>query len=496
MSDRPIQIVIFGASGDLTARKLIPALLMSFAQGAFTSPIQVVGVSRSDKTSEGWREELSAWIPKSLAEAWANFSQSLHWCRADAARHDEMLKLRTRLDALLGQAGGDECSGRLYYLALMPRLFGPVVSQLAAHGMLACEPNAKEGWRRCVIEKPFGVDLATARKLNGELLTYLREDQLFRIDHYLGKETVQNILALRFQNAIFEPLWNRKHIESVEISVCEEVAMEGNRGAYYDTAGALRDMVQNHVMQVLALIAMEPPGSMGADAIRNEKVKVLTSLRPFTAQRVARDVVRGQYAAGPTRDRGYLDEAGVGALSRTESYVAIRALVDNWRWSGVPFLLRTGKALHKRFSEVVLRFKTPPVDLINGPTPDDVCALRPNDLRLLIQPNEGLRWSFLVKQPGPGMFMRHADLGFDYQDLDAGASPPAYQRLLLDALEGNATLFIRGDEVEAAWSFVDGIRAGWQEMDPPMHRYPAGSSGPDAANDLFRGCEGVWSTGP
>jgi glucose-6-phosphate 1-dehydrogenase len=493
--NRPSQIVIFGASGDLTSRKLVPALLRNFAEGSFGRAVQVVGVSRTGATSEAWREELRKALPAGLEDAWAAFAPNLHSLKADPTVPAQLEALELQLDALIeGVDGGSRTlSGRLFYLALSPDLVAPVVSALSQRQMLTCPLDGAEGWRRVVVEKPFGSDLASARALNHHLLTHLKESQVFRIDHYLGKETVQNILALRFQNAIFEPLWNRKHIESVEISVCETVAMEGRRGAYYDKAGALRDMVQNHLLQILALIAMEPPGSLKPDAVRNEKVKVLQALRPFTPERVARDVVRGQYAAGGALDQGYLDSHGVGPDSTTETYVAIRALVDNWRWSGVPFLLRTGKALDQRFTEVVLRFQTPPFDLINGPVPDDACALRPNDLRLLIHPDEGLRLSFLVKQPGPGMVMRSSSLGFDYSELEHGETPDAYQRLLLDALNGNATLFLRGDEVEAAWAFVDGIRAGM--VDTPVHRYPAGSAGPEASADLFRGCEGTWSRG-
>lgn len=488
---RPIQIVIIGASGDLTSRKLVPALLANFAEGAFDRPVQIVGVSRADKSSEAWREELTEWVPEHLRGSWAELQSQVHWVRSDAATPDGIASLRQQLGDLV-EAVPEGCrqrSGRLFYLALAPTLFGPVVAALAAAQMLECEPGDGEGWRRVVIEKPFGSDLASAQTLNRALLTHLREDQIFRIDHYLGKETVQNILTLRFQNAIFEPLWNRNHIESVEISVCETVAMEGRRGAYYDQAGALRDMVQNHLLQLLALVAMEPPGSMEADAIRNEKVKVLQSLRPFTAASVARDVVRGQL-------HGYHDAFGVAPGSKTETYVGIRALLDNWRWSGVPFLLRTGKGLNKRFTEVVLRFRTPPVDLLGGPVPDDVCMLRPNDLRLFIQPAEGLRLGFLVKQPGSGMVMQHSELGFDYSQLGNGSTPDAYQRLLLDAITGQATLFIRGDEAEAAWSFVDGIRAGWEQADPPVHDYAVGGRGPEASDELFRGCEGTWSFGP
>jgi glucose-6-phosphate 1-dehydrogenase len=490
----PAQIVIFGASGDLTARKLIPALLGNVAAGSLDSArIQVVGVSRSAKESEAWRAELEGWVPPEHAAAWPAFRGCVHYVTADGARAEGVEHLQAELDRLAEPLGGAARVGRLFYLALAPELFGPVTALLSGRGMLTAPPYSGEGWRRVVIEKPFGVDLPTAVALNRELLQHLREDQIFRIDHYLGKETVQNILSLRFQNAIFEPLWNRNHVESVEISVCETVAMEGRRGAYYDGAGALRDMVQNHLMQILALVAMEPPGSLKAEAVRGEKVKVVGSLRRFTPKEVATHVVRGQYVAGPSRDRSYRQEPGVSPGSRTETYVAMRALVDNWRWSGVPFLLRTGKALHKASTEVILRFRTPPVDLLNGPLDPELCALRPNTLRLLVQPKEGLRLSFLVKEPGAGMVMRYAELGFDYADLGHAKTPPAYQRLLLDAIEGNATLFLRGDEVESAWAFADAIRAGWEEADPPVHRYAAGSTGPEAADALFHGCEGGWS---
>jgi glucose-6-phosphate 1-dehydrogenase len=495
----PVQIVIFGASGDLTSRKLVPALLRNFIEGAIPAATQVIGVSRSDRTSEAWREALGQAVDgdPAVGAAWGRFAGNFHWLTADASRPEQLEHLEEGLDALAHALGSEPKQvGRLFYLALAPNLFGPVVAALASRQMLVCPPNAREGFRRVVLEKPFGVDLPSADALNRELITWLREDQVFRIDHYLGKETVQNILAFRFQNAIFEPLWNRNHVESVEISVTETVAMEGRRGAYYDGAGALRDMVQNHLMQVLSLVAMEPPASLDAEAVRSEKMKIISSLRRFTPQEVASHVVRGQYVAGPARDRAYREEEGVAPKSRTETFVAIRALVDNWRWSGVPFLLRTGKAMEKAFTEVILNFRTPPADLLNGPLPAGVCALRPNTLRLLIQPAEGVRLSFLVKQPGAGMVMRQSELGFDYSDLGSGDTPPAYQRLLADAVEGNATLFLRGDEVEAAWRFVDAIRDGWEEADPPVHRYPAGSGGPEAADALYRGCEGIWSTGP
>jgi len=480
------QIVVFGASGDLTARKLIPALFFNYRAGAFKGPVQVIGAARRDKTDDAWRAELAQWLPQEDRDEFRAFAQRVFYQRADSLKLEELQGLNARLDALAGDEAGT--CGRLFYLALKPSLFGATVAGLCQADMLQCPPKSEVGWRRVVVEKPFGRDLESARKLNIELLSYVREDQLFRIDHYLGKETVQNILAFRFQNSIFEPLWNRNHVESVEISVCEEVSIGGGRGGYYDGAGALRDMVQNHVLQILALTTMEPPNSMDADDVRSEKRQLLAALDHLTPERVKTHVVRAQY-------EGYRGEEGVDSDSTTETYVAVRASIHNWRWNGVPFLLRTGKSLHKRYTEVVLRFRAPPVDLLNGPVVSDSCMLRPNALHLLIQPHEGIRLGFLVKQPGKGTVMRPASLGFDYDDLENADIPPAYQRLLLDAIEGNATLFIRGDEVEAAWRFVDSIRAGWSGHNPPVHLYRRGSQGPIAAQELFRDCEGMWGDG-
>jgi len=486
------QVVIFGASGDLTARKLIPALVRNIADGALDpSLLQVIGVSRSAQSSDVWRDKLEPWIPEEYADHWQSLRARCHYHAGNVGTADDVVVLAEHLDAFAREAGTEpDAAGRLYYLALKPSLFGPAVHHLEAAGLVQ---DDGAGWRRVVVEKPFGTDLASAQALNAELLDVLREDQILRIDHYLGKETVQNILAFRFQNAIFEPLWNRKHVESVEITVAESIGVEGSRGAYYDTAGALRDMVQNHVLQVLALVAMEPPSSMAADDVRDEKVKVLSALTPFSPEDVAKNVVRAQYIAGPSRDSGYLEEQGVPEGSSTETYVAIRAQIRNWRWNGVPFFLRTGKGLAKRYTEVVIRYSAPPVDLFGGEQAGPYCALRPNSLRLLIQPVEGIRLDFLVKQPGPGTVTRPAQLGFNYADMEgAGKTADAYQRLLLDAIEGNATLFIRGDEVEAAWRFADSIRAGWETQNPEVHTYPAGSYGPDAADGLFRGREGTW----
>ena len=484
----PFQIVIFGGTGDLSRRKLLPALFHRFLDGQISEACRIIGAARSELDQAAFVEmALKAcktatssenWDPKK----WKIFASLLDYQQIDISDAKKAWKE-------LGAKVDFSEMPVIYYLAMPPSLYAPICQALKKADMVC--PSC-----RVVLEKPIGRDLASAQEINDGVCAVFQEDQIYRIDHYLGKETVQNLIALRFQNAIFEPLWNRKHVESVEISVCETVAMEGRRGAYYDTAGALRDMVQNHLMQVLTLVAMEPPASMHADDVRNEKVKVVRSLRQFSTDEVLTHTVRAQYAGSDTSPEGYRDAYGVAPDSTTESYVAIRALVDNWRWSGVPFLLRTGKALHQRFTEVVLRFRTPPIDLLNGPTPTDACALRPNTLRLLIQPDEGVRLSFQVKQPGQGMVMRHAELGFDYSELETGDSPPAYQRLLTDALDGNATLFLRGDEVEAAWAFVDAIRAGWHAAEAPVATYPRGSTGPEEADDLFHGCEGTWSYGP
>ena len=492
----PVQVVIFGASGDLSARKLIPALCENALRRAFAAPVQVVGVSRSPLTSEAWREQLYEWLDERQRSVWHELAPNIHYVAADASDATSIEALEATLVELAGPWAA--VAGRLYYLALKPTLFAPTIEALSAAGMLQCDPLRDEAWRRVVVEKPFGRDLATAQWLNIVLGKHLREDQIYRIDHYLGKETVQNILAFRFQNAIWEPLWNRQHIETVQINVCESVTV-GDRGGYYDTSGALRDMVQNHIMQLLALVAMEAPTSMDAEAVRSEKVKVLRALVPLgAAEDVWQSVVRGQYVGDGTKENGsqngYLDEAGVPSDSRTETFIAVRAQIHNWRWNGVPFLLRTGKAMRSRYSEIVIRFRAPPADIFGGPQQADVCRLRPNELVIRIQPDEGMRIRFLVKQPGPGAVMRQTSLGFDYSDTFSERSPDAYERLLLDAIEGNATLFIRGDEAEASWRFCDAISAGFVAPDAPSPSpYSVGSTGPHEADALFQGCEGTWS---
>jgi glucose-6-phosphate 1-dehydrogenase len=503
----PAQIVIFGASGDLTRRKLLPALARLAADGRVAQPFSVVGVSRSEKTDEAFRNELAEAMPDAVRDAFGKLSPSVHYQTGDVGSPDSLVKLSERLDALPGGAG----IGRLFYVALKPDLFGVAVAQLAKAGLLSMVEHEAEAWRRVVIEKPFGHDLASARALNAALHDAVREDQLYRIDHYLGKETVQNLLGFRFHNAIFEPLWNRNHVELVQITVSESIGVERGRGGYYDGTGALRDMLQNHMLQVLALVAMDPPVSLDPEAIRNQKVELLRALHCPDPSEIACHVVRGRYGPGEIDGspvHGYLEEEGVPDDSTTETFVALRAEIDSWRWSGVPFLLRHGKRLPKRFSEVQVQFRTPPVQLFNRP--DDMadvefrrrlrdgslCQLRPNVLTLSIQPREAIRLSFGVKQPGGSLTMTPATLDFDYRDHFGAAPADAYDRLLLDALLGDQTLFLRADEIEASWRYADEVRNGWQGRDaPPLFTYPAGSWGPPEADRLFQGCEGSWSRG-
>jgi glucose-6-phosphate 1-dehydrogenase len=503
----PAQIVIFGASGDLTRRKLVPALARVAADGRAKRPFSVLGVSRSEKTDEVFRNELADAVPDAARSAFESLVPRIHYQPGDVGSPDSLAGLSERLDAL---PGGD-AAGRLFYLSLAPDLFGVAVSRLAEAGLLSMVEGEPTAWRRVVIEKPFGHDLPSARALNATLHGAVREEQLYRIDHYLGKETVQNLLGFRFHNAIFEPLWNRNHVELVQITVAESIGVEKGRAAFYDGTGALRDMLQNHMLQVLALVTMDPPSSLDPEAIRGQKVELLRALHCPDPSDVGCYSVRARYGPGRIDDepvRGYLEEESVPDDSETETYVALRAEIDSWRWSGVPFLLRHGKRLPKRFTEVQVQFRTPPLQLFNRPEgmseaefrrrlrDGSLCQLRPNVLTLSIQPREAIRLSFGVKQPGGSLRMAPATLGFDYREHFGEAPADAYERLLLDALLGDQTLFLRADEIEASWRYVDEVRNGWRGRDaPPLLEYPAGSWGPPEAGELFRGCEGAWSRG-
>jgi glucose-6-phosphate 1-dehydrogenase len=488
----PCTIVIFGASGDLTARKLIPAFYHLCKDKQMPSAFRVVGVARREKTDESWRNELRAALDqfsrtKPVDEnVWRNFAKNIFYCRGDLADAVTYERLEELLVSF-GEAPFRE--NLLLYLATLPSQFGEVVEQIHHAGLL--HKNGF-GWQRIVVEKPFGHDLASARALNKELTRFANERQICRIDHYLGKETVQNILMFRFSNSIFERLWNRESVDHVQITVSEKIGV-GDRGGYYEEAGALRDMVQNHMLQVLSLVTMEPPVSLESEAIRDEKVKLLKSIRPLTPDDVMRQVVRGQYVAGKVGDEprpGYRQEPKVKPDSNVETYVALKLFIDNWRWSGVPFYLRTGKCLPQSASEVRVQFRPTPHVLFAAQCGQQ---LDTNAIALRLQPNEGIYLHFNGKVPGMSLGVRPVRMNFSY-DAEFGAyTPEAYERLLLEAIDGDATLFIRRDEVETAWQIVDSIRKGWENK-PLTNRefYAAGTWGPIAADDLLAQSSHVW----
>ena len=490
----PCSIVIFGASGDLTARKLIPALYHLFAAKQLPPVFRIIGFARREKNDSQWREELKAALQqfsrtKPVDESvWEAFAPNLFYCQGDFSE----VPAYKKLEQLLVSFGNEQLRHNLlFYLATSPSQFGEVVEQLHLAGLLHLEEKPAS-WQRLVVEKPFGHDLQSARQLNSELTRYAHEKQVFRIDHYLGKETVQNILMFRFSNSIFEELWNRKAIDHVQITVSEKLGV-GGRGGYYEEAGAIRDMFQNHLLQVMALVAMEPPVSLDAEPIRDEKVKLLKSIRALTVADVANQVVRGQYFAGMIDSQlrpGYRQETKVKSDSNVETYVAMKLFLDNWRWSGVPFFLRTGKSLPLSASEVRIQFKRTPNVLFAarcGP------KLDANALTLRLQPNEGISLRFNGKVPGTSLQVRPVRMNFSYNTEFGAYTPEAYERLLLEAMAGDATLFIRRDEVETAWSIVDSIRKGWEGKALTNREfYSAGTWGPVAADDLLAQTSHVW----
>ncbi len=490
----PCSIVIFGASGDLTARKLIPALYQLFIEKQLPSPFRIIGFARREKSDAEWRDELKAALQqfsrakKVDAAQWEAFAASVNYCPGEFSDP----KAYEKLAAQLAQPGHEGLRGNLlFYLSTSPSQFAEVAERLHAANLLRKGEKGKS-WQRVVVEKPFGHDLASAQQLNSELTRFANEKQIYRIDHYLGKETVQNILMFRFSNAIFEQLWNRESVDHAQVTVSEKLGV-GARGGYYEEAGALRDMVQNHLLQVLALVAMEPPVSLEAECIRDEKVKLLKSIRHLDPGQVGAAVVRAQYQAGQIDGQprpAYRAEPKVRPDSNTETYVAGRFLIDNWRWSGVPFYLRTGKNLPLSASEVRVQFR---------PTPNVLFAaqcgpkLDANAITMRLQPNEGITLRFNGKIPGPSLQLRPVRMHFSYDSEFGAYTPEAYERLLLEALAGDATLFIRRDEVEAAWSIVDPIHEAWAGQ-PLTERefYPAGSWGPKAADDLLAGRGHAW----
>jgi glucose-6-phosphate 1-dehydrogenase len=488
----PCTIVIFGASGDLTARKLIPAFYHLFKDKLMPPVFRVVGFARREKTDESWRQELRAALDefsrtKPVDEIiWKEFAANIFYCRGDLADATAYKKLEETLTSF---GSGPLRNNLLFYLATQPSQFGQVVEELHRAKLLHKEGD---GWQRIVVEKPFGHDLASAHALNSELTRYAHESQVCRIDHYLGKETVQNILMFRFSNSIFEKLWNRNSVDHVQITVSETLGV-GERGGYYEEAGAMRDMAQNHMLQVLSLIAMEPPVSLEAESVRDEKVKLLKSIRPLTPADVAKQVVRGQYFAGAVNGQprpGYRQETKVNPNSNVETYVAAKLFIDNWRWSGVPFYLRTGKNLPMSASEVRIQFRPTPNVLFAAQCGNHLDA---NALTLRLQPNEGISLRFNGKVPGMSLGVRPVRMHFSY-DAEFGAyTPEAYERLLLEAIAGDATLFIRRDEVETAWQIVDSIRKGWDGKSLTNREfYAAGTWGPIAADDLLAQLGHAW----
>jgi glucose-6-phosphate 1-dehydrogenase len=474
-------VVIFGASGDLTSRKLVPALYNLMRSGSLPPDTRIVGFSRTPMTDDQWRASLRETTATHCDcgplddSSWNRFASGIHYQPGDIGRPEDFSALEARLAQL---EGGGEAS-RVYYLATAPQFYEPVVSALGAHGM-ATETH---GPRRIVVEKPFGTDLATARALNDHLHTVFRERQVFRIDHYLGKESVQNILALRFANTIFEPIWNRRYIDHVQITVAEEVAV-GRRGGYYDTAGVLRDMFQNHLLQLLMVTAMEAPVRFEATAVRNEKVKVLDAIHPLSLAEVAAAGVRGQY-------RGYRGEPGVPAGSQTATFGAIRLEIDNWRWQGVPFYLRSGKAMSCRTTQIVIGFRQPPLELFAEGR--RTFHREANRLVIQIQPAEGIQLHFHTKVPGAGMKLRLTDLEFSYSREFAGRLPEAYEPLLLDVMEGDASLFARADEVEKSWEIIDPFVQAWSGTTmPPIDIYEPGEWGPMTSIDWMAAQGRAW----
>ncbi len=491
----PTTMVIFGASGDLTKRKLLPALY-SLARDRLLPPVfNVVGVARRDIGDEAFRKQMRDGCDKYARRRpveetlWQSFEPNIHYTAGTFESDDTYKKLEEKLNQI--DPKGE--TGRVFYLSTPPSEYPIIVKKLGESGLIN-----KGAYTRVIIEKPFGRDLESAKALNKEVHQHLREDQTYRIDHYLGKETVQNILVFRFANGIWEPLWNGRYIDHVQLTVAEAIGVEG-RGGYFEQAGIVRDMVQNHMFQFLCLMAMEPPVAFEAESVRDEKLKVLQSLRPLpvTPEELGKLVVRGQYSQGFVNGEeviAYRDEAGVDKQSNVETFVAIKLHIDNWRWAGVPFYLRAGKALPKRVTEIAIHFKRAPHSLFsNGPKSRGRLADEPNVLTIRIQPDEGISLKFFSKVPGPTMDLLPVPMEFRYGTSFGSEPPEAYERLILDCLLGDGTLFTRGDEVEASWTWIDRIEKAWATgPKPQLPNYEAGSWGPTAADKLIEDDGRVW----
>src|SRR4051794_36265718 len=479
--------LVFGGTGDLALRKLLPALYLRDKAGQITAQSRIMGVSRSHMSPADYKAKAEQALRRHLhpsefdEKTWERFGARLDYIAADATSTNGWAELQERL-------GGRDEVVRVFYLATSPELFGPISERLRSNGLVT--PKS-----RVVLEKPIGHDLESARRINDEVGGVFAEEQIYRIDHYLGKETVQNLLALRFANSMFEPLWNSGHIDHVQITVAETVGVE-SRGGYYDTSGALRDMVQNHLMQLVCLVGMEPPVSLDKEAVRDEKIKVLRSLKPIGVENIATATVRGQYRAGAVGGaavRGYLEEEGIGCDSNTETFVALKAEVRNWRWANVPFYLRTGKRMQEKVSEIVIQFRPIPHSIF----PAEVGEVTANRLVVRLQPDEAIGLHLIAKEPGPGgIRLREVPLNLSFAETFKNRFPDAYERLLMDVVRGNPTLFMRRDEVEAAWIWTERILDAWETRSERPKPYVAGTSGPSQAIALIERDGRTWHDDP
>ncbi len=478
----PFDFVIFGATGDLAERKLLPALYHRQVAGQFSEPTRIFAAARGRMSDEAYKDFAAKALQEHLRDgdkdkkAIQEFLKRLNFITVDATSDTGWATLKKEL-------GKDEKRIRAFYFAVSPALFGEIATRIKDHGLITPQT-------RVVVEKPIGRDLESAKMLNDTIGHVFREEQIFRIDHYLGKETVQNLMALRFANALYEPIWNSAHVDHIQITVSEAVGLEGRAG-YYDKSGALRDMVQNHMLQLLCLVAMESPSSLDADAVRDEKLKVLRALTPITNGSTARHTVRGQYRAGASAGgavKSYAEELG-SDTSTTETFVAIKAEIANWRWAGVPFYLRTGKRLASRVSEIVIQFKPVPHSIF----PDAAGIMVANKLVIRLQPDEGVKQWIMIKDPGPGgMRLRHVPLDMSFAEEFDVRNPDAYERLIMDVVRGNQTLFMRRDEVEAAWKWIDPIQTAWNETRQDVQGYTAGTWGPSASIALIERDGRTW----
>jgi glucose-6-phosphate 1-dehydrogenase len=490
----PCAIVIFGASGDLSKRKLLPSLYRLFYERRISASFAVIGTSRSPMSDKEFRERMKDSVSRFLEDApfdedvWNSFAQCLFYVPGDINNPDSYDDIRNKLNEVekTHETGGNV----LFYLSTQPSFYAEVVELLGAHQL-----NKGNGWRRVIIEKPFGHDLASARKLNNQIHKVFDESQIYRIDHYLGKETVQNILAFRFGNGIFEPLWDRRYVDHVQITAAESIGVEG-RGGYYQEAGALRDMIQNHLSQVMATVTMEPPTVFDADNVRDERAKLLRAVRVMKPEDVPKYAVAGQYGPGKVGGQelpGFRQEPSVSPDAQTDTYAAVTFFIDNWRWAGVPFYIRTGKRMPKRVTDIAIQFHAPPLGLFKQQTRSGVeLHPRPNLLILRIQPEEGISLRFLSKAPGSGMRVRPVSMDFNYGSSFGERSPTAYETLLVDAMVGDATLYTRQDMVDASWQIVEPILEVWANTRFEFPNYPAGTWGPKASDEMLARQGHTW----